>query len=353
MNINKGGPFHGLLAGSLPDKISDSGGVIMNQSMQNCLVSLKPGEGKTFLNMTVFPLIAQETQGPGYITLGEAFSQGTMSIREVNESGHVPELWAVNKGDNAVLILDGEELRGAKQNRILNASVLLKEHSETIIPVSCTEQGRWHSVGPEFADSGYVASSGIRAKKMQSVASSLQSQNSYQSDQGEVWNQIHHLEETMGRQSSTHAMRDTFESQKKDLDELLKSFPRVLDQRGLAVFINGVFTGLELVSLHSAYQKYHEKFIQSYGMNALMARKKEKTVLVKEGALEKVMQEILTSQHQSFPSIGYGKDYRYRDEHIIGAALIYQKTPIHAAFFKLIPDWGRGKGPIRRDFHFD
>ena len=42
-----------------------------------------------------------------------------------------------------VLFLEGEELVGAKQNRILNTSVLIAAHTKSKIPVSCVEAGRW------------------------------------------------------------------------------------------------------------------------------------------------------------------------------------------------------------------
>jgi len=51
---------------------------------------------------------------------------------------------------------DGEELAGAKQNRVINTTILLRENSETIIPVSCTEQGRWSYASAEFFDSGII-----------------------------------------------------------------------------------------------------------------------------------------------------------------------------------------------------
>ena len=74
-----------------------------------------------------------------------------------------------------VLILDGEEIAGAKQNRVLNTTVLLKEESETIIPVSCTEQGRWHYTSDKFSDSGVVTAHKVRLYKNLSVSQSLES----------------------------------------------------------------------------------------------------------------------------------------------------------------------------------
>jgi hypothetical protein len=48
-------------------------------------------------------------------------------------------------------LLDGEELTGAKQNRIVNASFLIAGQTEVVISVSCVEQGQWNYRSKSFA----------------------------------------------------------------------------------------------------------------------------------------------------------------------------------------------------------
>jgi len=79
-----------------------------------------------------------------------------LKITEINKGGSVPELKVTNTAMQYVLLLDGEELMGAKQNQVLNATVLLRPNSETVIPVSCTEQGRCAYSSEEFSSSGHV-----------------------------------------------------------------------------------------------------------------------------------------------------------------------------------------------------
>jgi hypothetical protein len=55
---------------------------------------------------------------PDWLTLGEAGDGVT--ITEVDEAGDVPTLRITNEAGRPVLLLDGEELIGAKRNRILN-----------------------------------------------------------------------------------------------------------------------------------------------------------------------------------------------------------------------------------------
>jgi len=51
----------------------------------------------------------------------------------------VPELKVTNLTGKHVLILDGEAVAGAKQNRVLNTTILIGAGTSLVIPVSCTD----------------------------------------------------------------------------------------------------------------------------------------------------------------------------------------------------------------------
>ena len=138
-----------------------------------------------------------------YGTLAEALRDGVIVVTEVNAGGSVPDLKVINNADSSILLLDGEELKGAKQNRVLNASVLLDAHSETIIPVSCTEAGRWAYTSETFKESGYVMSRDLRANRTRSVSASLNRTHEYRSDQSAVWGDIDRMAEASAVKSPT------------------------------------------------------------------------------------------------------------------------------------------------------
>ena len=117
------------------------------------LATILTGEPVTHGALAVIPLLASNLDDPDWLTLsppsplrGEGRVRGEAAARahitEVSGAGSVPFLKVANEADRLLLLLDGEELIGAKQNRILNTTVLVAAHTEVTIPVSCVEQGR-------------------------------------------------------------------------------------------------------------------------------------------------------------------------------------------------------------------
>lgn len=290
------------------------------------------GEPQSHRNIDIIPLFLKSRAETDYIMLKEAIDLGLITITELSEGGSVPELKVLNRGEKPVLILDGEELAGSKQNRVLNSSVLIKEMSETVIPVSCTEQGRWSYSSKEFRDSDVIMSKELRMKKNFSVRKNLERGAGHRSDQGEVWHSIHSQCESAGVSSSTSAMKDIHESYRSELDDVEGNFTLLPGQQGILAFINGRIVGLDAVSSEACYKKVHAKLLRSYVLDAVLGQN-AKTVISFTDLAKSFVKEIAGCDVKEFPSVSLGTDIRFENGRIFGSALQYRQTLIHTAVF--------------------
>jgi hypothetical protein len=253
-------------------------------------------------------------------------------------------LLVTNDSTLPVLIIDGEELVGAKQNRILNTSILLKEHSRTTVPVSCTEQGRWAYESACFGMSDAMLERKIRSRKSQSVSFFLAAEGTHQSDQGEVWEGIQELHAKAKVDSSTAAMNDAFKARQEQLDECLRTFKREEGQVGLLVLINGQPVGFDLVSRPEVYARLHEKLLRSYVLDALLEKPGKRTAGgVAQEAARAFVASAEGARDEVFPSVSYGRDHRYTAPAMVGNALVHDGKLIHAAFLRVDDSHG-GEG---------
>ncbi|OPY06857.1 MAG: hypothetical protein A4E68_02206 [Syntrophaceae bacterium PtaB.Bin095] len=306
----------------------------MEAIVKGNIEGIKFGELQVHGHVAVMPIISSNGSGPDYLTLKEAMEGRFLRVTEVTEGGSVPELKVVNQGDRPVLLLDGEELSGAKQNRVLNTTILLRERSETVIPVSCTEHGRWSYRSADFSESGHIMSAKLRSVKNASVHENLKSRLAFESDQCAVWDEIE-IQARMNRQSSaTGAMKDVLEAKRQDLDEFLGHLPLAENQNGLLVLVNGKVVGLDVISKAPAFAVIHPKLIRSYVMDAL-TEKPAKSYETPGNRADAFMEKVLQCAETQFDSVGYGRDYRYEGKKIVGSALVHEGTVIHMAFFQV------------------
>jgi hypothetical protein len=313
----------------------------MNATVERLLNELRLGDAQTHDGLAVYPLLWGEP-GPEYLTLSKALQQNLLTVTEVSEGGSVPELAVINTGELPVLLLDGEELAGAKQNRVLNTTVLISAASKTVINVSCTEQGRWSYASPEFADSGVIMARNIRAKKTRAVSKNLMRFQKARSDQGEIWQDIEDLSAAEGVHSNTGAMREVFEHRRAEHENALDAFPRVDQQCGLVFLVHGTVVGMDFVSRPEAYADLHGKLLRSYLIDARPCTGKTAAPATVE-TVHAFLDQARETTESSFPSVGLGTDCRYQRAELCGSALVHEETCIHAAFFRTIAEEDSGR----------
>jgi hypothetical protein len=304
------------------------------------LDSLDIGAPVTAANLTMYPLLLPEESVPGYLTLDEALAAGLASVTEVSESGHVPELLVKNLAKQPVLILDGEELVGAKQNRIVNLTILVAAQQTLHSPVSCVEAGRWVRRSREFAAAGRAHYASGRARKLEQVSYAMRASGSRASDQGAVWNDIDAKAVRMQADSPTHAAAAMYDGARSQLDEFLEKLEAVPRQAGAIFTINGVVAGIDVFDSQATWRKSMRKLVESYGLDAL--DHSAAPVSDAKPQPKRFLSTLKKTPQERFPAIGLGEDVRISGNTIVGGGLVVDGTVIHLVAFPGSENGGRG-----------
>lgn len=300
------------------------------------LATLSHVEPITHLNITIIPLLGPDENEMEYLLMDEAIEQKLLRITEISESGSVPELQLENHADQAVLLLDGGELVGAKQNRMLNLTILAAAHKTISIPVSCVEAGRWDdrsSEDDEFSSGGCCYSSG-RAAKSKHVSKSMRSGDGHYSNQLEVWDGISAMFSSLGSHSPTRAMADIYEDHRSGIDNYIDALKPVEGQVGAIFAINGQVRGLELFNCATTMHKLYPKLIRSWALDAIKEQGEDYQTQIDTAELGRFIAAIGEADTSSHPAIGLGEDIRLDADDLTGGALIVNEHVIHLCAFK-------------------
>src|SRR3954468_17005398 len=232
------------------------------KKLEDTLIQL--GEPVEHRGATIVPLFRRRQPVAEYVTLEEALPLG-FRVTEVDAAGSVPELLAVNPLDANVLLYDGEELVGAKQNRILNVTVLVAASSETRIPVSCVEEGRWSSRSAAFSGARHAAYPELRRRKAEVLSAEPLARGMAQS---EVWQEVRNKIGRLSASAPTGAQADAFASRDHELAGLRAAFSLVPGQSG-ALFALGDAMCVDYVSRPDAFASLYPKLLAGYLLDAV------------------------------------------------------------------------------------
>jgi hypothetical protein len=248
----------------------------------------------------------------------------------------VPELKLNNESDEPVLLLDGEELIGAKQNRVLNLTILAPPKRTIIIPVSCVEAGRWSPRSAKFTTSSNAYFAHGRAKKMAQVSSSLMSRGQARSDQHAVWADISLRASRLNAESATAAMSDIYERYTKRIDDYVDAFAAIDRQVGAVFTINGNIIGFDLFDSPGTFKKLLPKLVRSYALDAIDTDTDMKNAAaVSREPVEELLLEIAQAEAKTFPACGDGVDVRLTGSNLMGAGLIVNGRVVHLSAFRI------------------
>ncbi len=214
--------------------------------------SLSVGEPDVAGPLVVFPVFGPEPRLE-YLAFAQAAKHG-VSVTERAVCASVNELVIENPIELPVFLYEGEEVLGAQQNRIFDASLLVPARSQLTVPVSCVEVGRWNrsrhagglAPGKHFAYPELRGAKAARkaARAGQRLAAALEAR----ADQGEVWSLIDSKARRHSTRSPSGAMHDIYEGRRLALDATQRAIRVHPGQSGTIAAIGGEIRALDYVS---------------------------------------------------------------------------------------------------------
>jgi len=295
-------------------------------AIQSTLGHISIGEPVGKAELIMYPLLDPAAGESEYVLASEALDQGTLEVTEVSESGSVQNLQVTNNGSRPVLLLDGEEFEGAKQNRILNVTVMVAAKQTITVPVSCVEVGRWAYRSKRFGAADWVMDTQGRAMQMRSVSESLRS-GSRAGNQGAVWAHIDGKAERLDAMSPTGAMSEMYAKHRKRLDDSVRSLEPVEHQVGAAFMSQGRLMGVELFDSPNTLKAVLPKLVRSHALDSIDPRTDRR----EQGAdtIDDLLASLGSLESEDYPAVGLGQEFRLHGESLEGAALVVEERVVH------------------------
>jgi len=305
----------------------------MTEIIQKYLDQIQIGAEQSYKNLSVFPVLSDYAIPFDYLTLDEALSKDLIEVVEIDEGGSVPELKVVNKADKMVLILDGEELVGAKQNRIVNTTILIPALEIVVIPVSCVEQGRWSYASKRFHSEERILAPTMRAMKAQQVNYSVRLSGEFRSDQGAIWHEISEKATRRRAESDSMAMAAIYRKERPAIDDYLKNFTKVDSQIGAIFLINGKVVGMDAFGKPETFEKTFKKIVESYALDAIDWYTEKAESKRSKTRVDSFLKTANAAKVETHPSVGLGTDCRMDSKKCTGFALSHEDQVLHLSIF--------------------
>ncbi|HEV7746682.1 MAG TPA: DUF6569 family protein [Pyrinomonadaceae bacterium] len=283
------------------------------QALNELLDSITVGPSQAFEEVEVFPLFSSRDQLSSLLELDEALAKGLVEVTEVSEGGSVPKLNVTNNSLRDVIIYDGQQLVGAKQNRTVNITVVVPANSTLPIPVSCVEQQRWRYTSPNFAASNQFAYPSLRRTTHSDVTAS-KTLGSSATNQSRVWEDISAKSARMDVFSDSMAMSDIYQTHAPQMEVMSQAFKVEDKQVGYMAFVKGGFAGCDLFGSTEVCRGQMAKLLRGYYLDSL-----DKGVAFDSVKIEEILREVRAADHREFETVGKGRERRFDATHVQGS----------------------------------
>lgn len=228
-------------------------------------------------NLAIYFVMGPSAKGPVPLTLEEAMAD---NLVKVIETGDVDQLKVQNLSDQEIFIQSGDIVKGGKQDRVLQMSMILPPNSDAIpIDSFCVEQGRWSQREGEEVTQFASSAKALPTRAAKLAMKAPESDAKYggkHTRQSQVWANVsgiqdklsHNLETEVKDEKSQSSLQLALENerlkeQSKAYDAAFKTKGEEKAVLGYVVAINGKLSSADIYPSNGLHKKMWEKNLQT------------------------------------------------------------------------------------------
>lgn len=304
--------------------------------MSNKTMKTKAIHFTSFGNAVIVQISSQPLSAFPFLPAGPAIRNGSLIISELTASGSVGQLAAINQTSNYLLLTDADVLTGAKQNRVVNRSVLLAPSSKTVIEVSCVERLRWDYRSSSFSTPGSVADPNLRGRKA-GTFSRMKPENEpgFCNTQGEVWDHVRANLACEGVHSRTESFEELLQVRMQKADRVFPECHPAEGCNGLAVILDGKVISADIFGNEDSFRYYFPMLCDAAFTLTRPGDDKEQPEMHEAyfRALEAIDEFNDAGRHTEDAHPGAGTLSMVETERLVGFSLVHGDEMIHNALF--------------------
>ncbi|MDQ2724295.1 MAG: hypothetical protein M3Y36_02195 [Actinomycetota bacterium] len=274
--------------------------------------------------LSLFPLFNDLSPVPGYLSGAKAVAAGQFGADELASGAVVGELEIHNQAAKVLLLIDGETLLGADQNRCLDVSVLCPARSVTPVAVSCVEAGRW-GAHRTTTRSSRLSPGALRARNRAAVGYAVRSGDDPRGDQGEVWGGVSAYAQRLQADAPTSALEDVHRSAETEVSKLIEGTSPLKGQRGVAAYVGGDLLAIDLFDSADTMASYWEGLVGGYALDAIG----HPSATVRRRQVRSVFASLAAAPAVRAPNRGLGESLHVLTDAVAATALCRSGVVVH------------------------
>ena len=289
---------------------------------------LRLGAPQTVGTLQIHPLRLEGDAGAAEMLLHEALETKALEVIE-KQHEDVNELIARNVGKNAVLILEGESVRGEKQNRVITVDILVAPNTEVVVAVGCVERGRWSAGKTKPFESAEMA-----------AEPTIRRSAKYGSDsfgkpmQRALWAKVGARLDSSDTSSPSHDYYEKVSKFRERVREATQAISCEPDQVGILATEGGKLVGCDLLGHPQTWSRAAERLSQAYVLGSLHAEEEFAGAQPVRSAAE-WLDAIARAGVTQAVTQGMGTRFTLEEDSLVGGGLWHGQRPAHVAAFGL------------------